>query len=166
MISEEKLYDALIQLLGDAESISWNRLYNFLMGNSILVLAWATIYASMDRSIMTVLVLSAICILGGVTGIAWSILGARSRRYHRLHLKQAIELEGSSTFWPATMPATLKPYTTLADSEKPASFFTRSAGILVWVPLAMTVLYLLLMIASLIQASPNTPLQPTASPVP
>jgi hypothetical protein len=75
MVSRGELYSALVQMVNNAESISWNRFYNFLMGNSILVLAWATIYASQDRSTLTSIVLSAICVFGAGSGIVWAALG-------------------------------------------------------------------------------------------
>src|SRR5207244_552336 len=103
-------YPALIQLVVHAESISWNRLYNFLMGNSILVLAWATIYASNQDSVPTRLVLSAICVLGGLSGIAWADLGKRTRKHLDQHFDQAREIEKSPTAWEPGVADEHKPF--------------------------------------------------------
>jgi hypothetical protein len=89
MICRRDLHAALIQMVIHAESISWNRFYNFLMGNSILVLAWATIYGSQDRSILSSIVLSAICVFGASSGVAWAELGKRSRKHVEIHFNQA-----------------------------------------------------------------------------
>ena len=44
----KEVYASLVQMTISAETVSWNRFYNFLMFNTILVLAWATIWVSKD----------------------------------------------------------------------------------------------------------------------
>ena len=80
-VSGSQVYATITQLLLQTEEISWNRFYNFLMGNSILILAWATIFAIGDKGLTHLIVLASICIVGGLSGIAWRGLGKRSRAY-------------------------------------------------------------------------------------
>jgi hypothetical protein len=130
-----------------AETISWNRFYNFLMGNSVLVLAWATIYASQDRSVISSIVLSAICLVGGFSGIVWAQLGRRSRKYVEAYFCQAIDVEKNAK-WGEGVSDTCKPFTRTKDIRDEASWFGTSTFVLKWIPLLFTALYLLLIIAS------------------
>ena len=69
MITDKELYPSLVQLRIHADSVTWNRFYNFLMFNSILVLAWATVYAAHPRPIGAWAVLVAFCFFGGLSGV-------------------------------------------------------------------------------------------------
>jgi hypothetical protein len=149
MVSRGELYAALVQMVNNAESISWNRFYNFLMGNSILVLAWATIYASQDRSTLTSIVLSAICLFGASSGIVWAALGKRSREYVETYFKQAIDLEQDLKTWDeAGISNSWKPFSATQTIRQKASSFSTSVFVLTWMPLAFSALYLLLFVAS------------------
>jgi hypothetical protein len=148
-VSRGELYAALIQMVNNAEAISWNRFYNFLMGNSILVLAWATIYAAQERSILTSVVLSAICLLGAGSGMAWAALGKRSREYVEAYFKQALELEKDPKTWnEAGIADSWKPFTGTQSIRQKAGWFSTSAFVLTWTPRVFSLFYLLLLVAS------------------
>ncbi len=93
MLSKDDHYRTCLQLLDLAESTSWNRFYNFLMCNSILVLAWATLYAQDQPPWPTRVVLALIATLGGVSGVLWAALGKCGREITTAHVNQAHKLE-------------------------------------------------------------------------
>ena len=148
--SAKDVYSALVQLVIHAESITWNRFNNFLMGNSILVLAWATVFVSTTHSCMTTFVLSAICILGVLSGPAWAALGARGRKYHDKYVALASNMETDSTCWPGELDKH-KPFAQTEDirgtlpNRWSTSYFLLQAG-----PWCFAILYIVLLVASLI----------------
>jgi hypothetical protein len=148
MICRKDLWVGLIQLAIHAESISWTRFYNFLMGNSILILAWATLYVSQQHRVITSVVMFAICLLGGATGLAWSALGTRTRKYINLHFDQALLIEKDSATWADGIPNESKPFIE-ADKIRSGNFrFSSNPFLLKWVPLAFTTLYIIMAVAS------------------
>jgi hypothetical protein len=82
-----------------AENISWTRFYNFLMFNTILILAWATIYAPQTRPGMARFVLAIMCVLGGISGVAWAGLGCRGRKFLDEYINLAVKFEADSKCW-------------------------------------------------------------------
>jgi len=148
LLSRRDLWTGLIQLIIHTESISWSRLYNFLMGNSILVLAWATIYSSADRGVWTRLVMSAICVLGGFSGPAWAALGSRTRYYVNLHVRQAESLEGDPSSWEEAIPDELRPFRQGATIRGGRFKYSSNPFLLQAVPLSFTALYVLMLVAT------------------
>jgi len=99
---DEGMYSCVAQFLMHAENTSWNRFYNFLMVNSILVLAWATLYNPLDLTPQRDVVLTAICILGGVSCVFWAGLGYRGRQFVNLFVEIG-QLEPATPKPPATL---------------------------------------------------------------
>jgi hypothetical protein len=100
IMKENEIYPSLIQMIIQAENITWNRFNNFLMFNTILVLAWSTIYAAdhnANQSFKWPLV--TFCIFGGLSGIFWALLGIRGRKYLNKYLEVAREFENDKTAW-------------------------------------------------------------------
>src|SRR5438552_2911872 len=110
MISRKDLYAAIIQMVIHAETISWNRFYNFLMGNSVLVVAWAAVFSSQAVSVLVSIVLSVICLFGVCSGIVWAELGKRSREHVDKHFNQGRDVEKDPKSWEENA---------VADSWKP-----------------------------------------------
>ncbi len=81
-ISPKVIYSGLLSLVIHAEAVRWNRFNNFLMVNSILLLAWATIYTYKDISLMRSIVLMLISFIGLFSGLIWSGLGIRGSTFH------------------------------------------------------------------------------------
>jgi hypothetical protein len=82
VITDKDIYISLPPLISNAEQISWNRLYNFLVANSILILAWSAVYAAeLPTSLLTTGLLVAICVVGFLTSIFWFGLGIRGRGF-------------------------------------------------------------------------------------
>jgi hypothetical protein len=156
MMSAKEVYAALVELVIHSESISWNRFYNFLMGNSILVLAWATIFANCNcKGSVVNVVLVAICVLGGLSGVAWAALGWRGRTFLHEYLALADRMEGDNTCWPPGLQK-YKPFgLTLEVGDTGVQPWARSRPILVVGPLLFTFLYVVLLVASIIGCAPS-----------
>jgi hypothetical protein len=86
-------YAGIIQLICNAEQVSWNRFYSLLTGNAILILAWASLI-NVD-SIRVKVGLTCVCALGVLMGIIWAILGHRGRRFlaYYMHWGKRVETE-------------------------------------------------------------------------
>src|SRR5688572_22952405 len=68
-------YQAVNQHWSHAEQERWSILYNFLTANTVLLVAWATIYASQNHTKTIILVVLS---FGGVViSILWLTIGAR-----------------------------------------------------------------------------------------
>src|SRR3990172_6393057 len=95
--NRERLYEAAIQLVVHTDNSSWTRMYNFLTANSILMLAWATIFATIQGNGQNIppkaSVLSAISLFGLVLSIAWAPFCSRGRKLHRHYVHVARTLE-------------------------------------------------------------------------
>ena len=87
------LYKATIDLIIHAENITWTRSSNFLLANSILMLAWATIFASSLWDQRKAVFLSLLSGLGFVLSFVWAPFSYRSRRYLKSYKDRGIELE-------------------------------------------------------------------------
>ena len=91
MIANKDVYATLTQMIVQVENISWNRFYNFLMGSSILVLAWGTLYASDHKGWYVKLVLVLLCLVGCASGPPWPKwaceLGITSKSYSKWRVR-------------------------------------------------------------------------------
>jgi hypothetical protein len=76
-----------------AEVIVQQRLYNFLMAESILLLAAAAILANSVIDLSRALFLFTVSLLGFVLSVAWAILGYRERIFLNLHMEIVESLE-------------------------------------------------------------------------
>ena len=83
------------------ENRAWTALYNFLTGNSILILAWAALYTRTKGPIEiwgTDELMLALSFVGFILSLGWSSFGARNYAYAALYAKQLERLE-KSTDW-------------------------------------------------------------------
>ena len=141
-------YATLVQLVMHAESITWNRFYNFLMANSILVLAWAVIFASDAHSLMVTHVLIALCLLGGLSGPVFAALGIRGRKFLDEYIRLGSVIEDTA-IWPNALDK-CKPLTKTKDLIKTLPYgWSGSRYILKVGPWFFTILYIILVVASL-----------------
>lgn len=147
-ISAKEVYLSTLQLVMHSEATTWNRFYNFLMGNSILILAWATIFASKNNSVAAKCVMLAICILGAISGIAWAALGYRGREFVKKNLNIGANMEKDVKI---ILPE-LNKYNPLTESEFLRDYlpfpWSGSLFLLTIGPLSVTVLYMVLGIAT------------------
>jgi hypothetical protein len=157
------IYSSIVQMVIHAESITWNRFYNFLLTNSILILAWATIYVSCSNSQMTRILLLAICILGMIGCVFWAALGARGRKFLDIYIDMGKDMENDmekkteevSKNDPNTWPdlvAKHKLFKKTEETGRTACYgWASSKPILAGGPLLLIVLYILLLYASFIR---------------
>ena len=148
-ITAKEVYPALVQLVIHAESITWNRFYNFLMGNSILVLAWATIFVSAaSKEVAGKSVLAAISLLGAASGVAWAALAVRGRRFLLDFVTLGRNLEAAPSSWPSELNS-VKPLSTAEDLRDSQAFrWAGSFYLLIFGSLAFTLLYSIMLVAS------------------
>ncbi|MBI2980620.1 MAG: hypothetical protein HYY41_07380 [Chloroflexi bacterium] len=155
-ISAREIYSVIVQLVVHAESISWDRFYNFLIANSILILSWATIFSSIKNSWSVTVVLLAICLLGAVSGICFEKLGIRGRGFLDRYIALGSQIEADSTNWPPELEGN-KPLTetmNLRDNRLPYRW-SGSRYVLRFGPLSFTILYIVLFVVSLIRQCGN-----------
>lgn len=147
-------YSALVQFTTHAENTSWNRFYNFLMGNSILVLAWATIYVSDSEGLASNIVLLAICILGLMSGPAWATLGKRARQSLTRYLELGKTLEENADLFPTDLKDFRIFSRVLQIRKDLPGGWSGSYYILQAAPWAFAVLYFVLFAASVLRICP------------
>jgi hypothetical protein len=83
-ITKKDVYSTIVGHLTSAESITWNRFNSFLLVNSILFIAWTTIYfdkISPGDLINRAILLTIIAMVGIISGVFWAGLGLRGRKY-------------------------------------------------------------------------------------
>jgi len=170
-------------MIASAEEVTWNRFYNFSMANSILILAWATFYASGINE-HDLVITAAICVLGVCSSVLWAGLGLRGRQYVDLYVvigrqieSRTIDTECSKNGpergpWPAvdgTVHSRLfHNITTTRDehgplfpklsswvSDRRPGWFSGSRFILVAAPLGFAVLYFVIFGATIWAAAVN-----------
>lgn len=76
-----------------AETIAQTRFNNYLVADSLLLLAWATLFSGQRPGSRLVLIVLAA--LSAVLGFFWMILGTRQGKFLKLHLTHLVTLEHS-----------------------------------------------------------------------
>jgi hypothetical protein len=137
-------YMATVQLIMHAENTSWNRISSFLIANSILMLAWASIFISSNPTDKGA-ILIAMSTAGLVFSLAWAPFGTRGRRYLAKFLEIATVLEKKRRHArPITEVNRLEFQQTFHSLEK----FCRSWHLVVIVPLTFAGVFYLLLLKS------------------
>lgn len=149
MISEKEIYAADVQLVIHAEQITWNRFYNFLTANSILVLAWATIYSANEPKYYK-WILSSISIIGTLSGILWAGLSHRGSKYLDTYLKIGQKIENDPG-WPTALSYKLFSLTSETAKELRCFNWASSKPILIGGSVSFTVLHIFLLLMALIR---------------
>lgn len=88
-------YQAATHHWAHAEQIRWTLLYNYLMASTILLLAWATIFASQDSAPSKHHILLALAASGGALSALWVALGARATSFVRIYAASGEAIEGT-----------------------------------------------------------------------
>ena len=89
----------------NSEQVAGQRLYYYLVANSILILAWAQLYAAdlyflCLPQIAVSLILTAIPAIGAYLSVSFLVLGKRSRLYVRHHVGWAAKMERDDSYCP------------------------------------------------------------------
>jgi hypothetical protein len=149
MITNNDLYAVLTQMIVQLENISWSRFYNFLMGSSILVLAWTTLYVSSATGPYAKSVLVLLCLIGVVSGPIWAKVGKRARQQLEIFFQMACRLEANATAWESDVQVSNRPFSAIASVRDDAVWYSRNAFVLQAVPWAFSVLNAAMMVATL-----------------
>ena len=150
MIDNQSLYTAATSLAIYSEQSRWSRLNSYLVVNSILLVAWATVFASQSGNNRSC-VLAVLCLPGIILGIIWAFLGERSSQYLDI-LHSSIEKFEKSI--PVEM--SLRPFLVVAGPREKIreggkfNKLTSSRAIVIGVPLVFSLLYVFLGIISLV----------------
>jgi hypothetical protein len=139
-----------------AQSTVQARFGNFLLGDSFLLLSWATVYSGGSRTASRTVVLAVLATISALLGAAFALLGSRYAKYDRLQWDLAAEAE-------ARLPADLRLIDRVHDlrrrhaAEGPAGRrYELSAAerwvsiskLVVWAPAALCVASLVLLVMS------------------
>ena len=147
-MTAKELYPSLVQMIIHAESVTWNRFYNFLMFNTILVLSWSTIWVSNCSPQGKTVVLATICIVGGVSGVFWSALGYRGRKFLSEYMGMAEKLEADPATWEKEIHGCKLATRTTVLRDSLCYPWSGSKMILIYGPLAFTVIYVVMLVVS------------------
>ncbi|HXL34331.1 MAG TPA: hypothetical protein VN953_05395 [Gemmatimonadales bacterium] len=89
-----ELYQAATQQWAHAEQIRWTLLYNYLMASTILLLAWATVYAAHSAFRSRPWLLALLAAAGAIVSLAWVGLGLRASSFVDAYAQTGKALEG------------------------------------------------------------------------
>ena len=146
-IGYEHIYASYRELVVHSENLSWGRFQNHLIINSILVVAWATLFHDKDAHLWVRWVMTAIAIPGILTGIAWADLGKRTRQYLDLYKAKARAIEehhDKKDWWEDGIPITDRPFQIKVEPR----CFTSSTFLLFWTPLLFSLMNFVLLLAT------------------
>ena len=152
-VSAKELYQGLIELVKISETISWGRFNSFLLFNSILILAWSTVFTSkiILNSGLSLIVLVAIVILGMTSGVFWAGLGKRGRAFVKHYLDQASYVEKDKDCWGEELKK-YKPLTKAAEMrDNPRGYYSSSYFLLRAVPWSFTILHGILLVVTVLR---------------
>ena len=148
-ITNYQIYKVLISQLNFSEQIRWTRFNNFLVVNSILVIAWVTVFSILAGTLeFKSLILSLLCILGIILGVLWAFLGSRSSKYLDKYYEWIIDVEKDKNFINE-----IKPFTVIDKdirktiAESPLKI-TSSKWLVTWIPIAFSLLFIILLFIS------------------
>ena len=85
-------YDAVNRHWAHAEQERWAILYNFLMASTILLLAWAAVFAS-QQSLLRRVVLVVLAVAGALVSLLWVTIGCRVNTFIRIYGELAEDVE-------------------------------------------------------------------------
>ncbi|MEM3433366.1 MAG: hypothetical protein QXI12_07490 [Candidatus Methanomethyliaceae archaeon] len=141
------IYTGLVELVTHAENIRWGRLNTLLTMSSIMITAWAIVFAAPASVSLKKTLLTVLCVPGILLGPAFSLLGRRSSDFLDLYYELALQMEH---FFPENAP---RPF--LAGQQirqevarKRGKHFTSSRWLLRAIPLLFTSLFTFLMVLS------------------
>lgn len=92
-ISVDTLYNSITQLVVNSESISWSRLYYYLVAVSLLTVAWVGLFTAESCSVTSQFLSIFIPPTGILISVLWRGLGKRSRAFLNLYLDLGFKFE-------------------------------------------------------------------------
>lgn len=148
-LDNKDIYYSYVQLAMHAETTSWNRFYNYLMAMTFLILAWVTLYVQGPNSCTVTLILVSVCVIGFGCGLLWAAIGYRGRRFMAEYTTAGSKIEEEGSLWDSES-VSYKPLSQIKNLRDSLPFrYAGSFFLLIGVPLAFTVLYSILLVASI-----------------
>ncbi len=92
-LSPDAVYNSITQLVVNSESISWSRLYYYLVAVSLLTVAWVGLFTATNHSLLFRCLSFAVAFIGFIISLQWYGLGKRSRAFQKLYLKLGCRFE-------------------------------------------------------------------------
>jgi len=94
-VKRDTLYSSAVQLVIASENVTWARIYDFLTANSILMLAWATVYVGTDSPVPCPrkFVLVVMSLVGFFLSVLLAPFSSRNRRIQQNYVHKAMALE-------------------------------------------------------------------------
>lgn len=149
-------YQVAAQHWVHAEQVRWALLYDYLMASTILLLAWATIFAS-DRPARQ-LILLCLALAGALISVLWIALGARSNSFVKMYVTVGIAAE--EQIQPLEAQETERPFKSAENhrqhSVKGIARIATSSLVMKCVPSVFAILYAVLAYVSLTQSVAHT----------
>ncbi|HSL83828.1 MAG TPA: hypothetical protein VLF66_13715, partial [Thermoanaerobaculia bacterium] len=150
-------YQAVNQHWAHAEQERWAILYNFLMASTILLLAWAAVFAS-EPSLLRRIVLAVLALAGATISLLWVTIGCRVSSFIRVYgeLGEQVERQlGIGSVGPFHAGERLR----IEEKRNPTdgTMMDRwgrkvaSRQFMVILPLLFATIYVLLLVASLVR---------------
>jgi hypothetical protein len=124
---------------------TWNRFSNYLLFTSVIIVAWATLWASGSDAGRNGKVLVGLCLLGIVSGPYWAALGYRGRKMLDAIEKMGRTFEQDPNLWPERLRAYKQTEMFLGLRDKLPGRWAGSFWLHTCAPLVMTVLYLVML---------------------
>src|SRR5438093_3895830 len=148
--SVPELYQASVQHWSHAEQIRWTLLYNYLMASTILLLAWATVFASVvPHSISWPQRISLLTLptAGLVLSALWVALGKRASSFAKMYAEvgRAFEPSGHGLFGPFLAASVHR------TKLRGLASWVPSRRIILWVPVLFGFVYIVLIVISVYQ---------------
>jgi len=138
-------YSAVTQHWTQAGQVRWTLLYNFLMASTILLLAWATLFAPLSSAPSRKFVLVLLCVAGLALSIVWVGLGLRGCKFVDGYFKLGLRLEeliGDTGLFPFHSAQRTR------DRIKRPVSMAQTETALVVVPLLFGIVYVILLLLS------------------
>ena len=135
-----------------AEQMRWTILYNFLVGNTIVLLAWSTLFAALVQkpsSLGVRIVIIGLCLVGFIGSVVWALLEHRANRFAERYFLAGLELERRLLGGLDAVPG---PFTT-NDQHRTQGGAIKTHVIVIAVPVAFAVIYVGLLVVGVYAAA-------------
>lgn len=138
--SATEVYDMLATLALHSETMRWTRVNTLLAVDSILLAAWAGLFAGTDPFVGKETLLALLCVPGVILGVLFASLGWRSSEYMDDFHYAAHEMEKQ---FPAVLPRPFHISESRRETvRKGLARFTSSKLMVAVIPLVFAVLFL------------------------
>lgn len=132
-----------------ADQMRWTILYNFLVGNTILLVAWSTLFAALlqkPSSLGVRIVLIGLCLVGLIGSLVWFLLEGRANRFSEKYFQAGLRLERQ------LQPGDLKgPFAT--NEQERTQGRVKTHVVVIAVPLTFALIYVGLLLVGVYSAA-------------